>query len=343
VKQWGVGLRVDDGRRRGLGGGPAYSSYEGWTSRQSVDVGAVGGDSGADGGDYRVGSKSMGSSDFSGTPRNGPKQLHGAVRGNSNREEISHLHSDNFKADRGKFDRGEPSYLHNDNYGAVRGKLVRGDTVDIHNEPGGQQGEKGGAVLEDLVEQLSSHQGDHADDHADNVGVFSTLHVSPGKATTNMKESGAHRGAHVGAVEADMHEVRVWVPQKSGSVISQLEPSLSTMQGGEVVDTQMVSSLSTTPGVNVVDTQMETSLSTMLGAKALDVSVRTWKRTARQGLGHAAPVGPVTTNSKKRKCNLNGQVGGSTRGGKRNKRVEAAEDAETQEMAVAESQPRHQL
>ena len=81
VKQWGVGLRADDSRRRGAGGGPGYSNHEGWKVRSPAVLGVDGGDLGADGGAHHTGSTSLGPSNFSGWPGHVSKQLAGADLG----------------------------------------------------------------------------------------------------------------------------------------------------------------------------------------------------------------------------------------------------------------------
>jgi hypothetical protein len=281
MKQWGVGLRADDGRMRGPRGGPAYSNYGGWTPRPTAELGDEDGGSGAEGGGSRAkggaycdDSTSLGSSGFSGTPRNGHTQLTGSVRGYSAR--------------------GESRSLHNDVTGPGRGKIACEDAVTRNTESDGRWGEKDGPALEELVEQLSFNKGDHVDDQATQVGAVSTTNVVAGKAKEEIKGS----GAHVGVVATEIQEVGVWVPQNREEVGTRMESSLSTMLGAKSVATQA-----------------EISLSTQLGATASDMSVRTWKRNARKGQDHA-PVRPVNTNRKKRSYNPSGQAGGSTRGEK---------------------------
>jgi hypothetical protein len=82
IRQWGVGLRVDDGRRRGFDGGSVFFNEEGRKRTQSADMGVDDGDYRAWSGDYRVGSMFMGSSRFFGNPRHVSYLLHGLDRGN---------------------------------------------------------------------------------------------------------------------------------------------------------------------------------------------------------------------------------------------------------------------
>jgi hypothetical protein len=296
MKQWGVGLRADDGRRRGVGGRSAYSTHEGRPLSHTEDVGV-------DGGAWRAGSMAMGPSGFSGTPGNGAQQLRGVARGTS----LS----------------GDSGHFRTANAGADRGATSRGDALFGNTEHDGKNGENKGAVVEDVLEQNSFNQGDNLVPHDENVEVSRSTNVHAGDAnvnvshTTNVHDgdftacsegSGAHAGAHDGAVETDVQGVGAWVPHTNG----------------------------------VACTPMETAHSAMVGA-TVPGSIRTWKRTARQGSGPVAPVGMVYSDAKKRKAKFYGQAGGSTRGRKRNKRVEVAADAETQDLAVAETQPRHQL
>jgi hypothetical protein len=76
MKQWGVSLRANNGRRRGSGGESVFFNEEEPKPSQLADMGA-------DGDDYRVGSMSMGSSRFSGNLRHVPNLLHRLVCGNS--------------------------------------------------------------------------------------------------------------------------------------------------------------------------------------------------------------------------------------------------------------------
>jgi hypothetical protein len=296
MKQWGVGLRADDGRRRGNGGRSAYSAHEGRPFSHTEDAGA-------DGGDWRAGSMAMGPSGFSGTPGNGAQQLRGVASGTS----LS----------------GDSGHLRTANAGADRGPTRRGDALFGNTEYDGKQGENEGAVVGDVLEQISFNHGDNVVHYDENVGASRSTNVHAGDShvdfshTTNVhagnltalsEGSGAHSGDHDGAVETVEQGVGAWVPHTTG----------------------------------VACTPMETAHSTMFGA-IVPGSIRNWKRTARQGSGPVAPVGMVYSDTKKRKVNLFGQAGGSTRGRKRNKRVEVAAAAETQELAVAETQPRHQL
>jgi hypothetical protein len=66
VKQWGVGLRADDGRRRGYGAGSGLFSEDGRNSAHSVGRGATGGGPSGGSGGNRMGSPFTGSSGFLG-------------------------------------------------------------------------------------------------------------------------------------------------------------------------------------------------------------------------------------------------------------------------------------
>jgi hypothetical protein len=142
-----------------------------------------------------------------------------------------------------------------------------------------------------------------------NVGAFVPAFVDAGHVTAVSKGNGAHDGARLGAVETDVQEMRVWDLQTRG----------------------------------VDCTQMETALSMMHGANESAGTLRTWKHHSRQGPCPASLVGPVSLNNKKRKNTVCGNAGGSTKGGKQHRRVAGVDDAVTQEMAVVEIQPRHQL
>jgi hypothetical protein len=190
LKQWGVGLRADDGRRRGAGGGYGYFNNEGWKPKQAAVLGAEGGGSGADGSEQRAASTSEESSAFSGPTRNLSKQLPGAVHGPSDHRDPVYngavcgapnrgetlAHNVELKlsnaAGRGLPDRGESYPPHAEVYGAVRGLLARGGGAVFSPAHGDKRDNEHEPALEELVEQLSFTTGEHVAGHIDDVGLW---------------------------------------------------------------------------------------------------------------------------------------------------------------------------